>query len=137
MDEEQAREYYIKIKALREQVDKLSQQLNEIDQKTLDIREMIQAVKQASQIQEGDELLVALTNGVFIEATAKKPVKLRLNVGADTVVKKTPQETTKLLEQQQQELTNFRKQVRAQRNQAAQQAQDIEEEVTGHLQEDV
>ena len=137
MDDQQAREYYVKIKTLREEVDKLSEQLQEIDGKTLEIHEMIQAVKQADEIQAGDELLVPLTNGVFIKATAKENQELLLNVGADSVVKKTPKQTVTLLKEQQQSLTTFRQQVTQKREEVAKQAQEVEEEVTKRIQEDV
>lgn len=133
MDESKAREYYVKIKTLRDQVEALSNQISDIDQKTLDIREMINAVEQAAQLQEGDELLVGLTNGIFIKATAKQLEHLHLNVGADTVVKKTPAETKKILEEQQIELNKYQEQVKHQREELAREANEIEERVSKEL----
>lgn len=133
MDESEAREYYIKIKTLRDQVEALSNQIREIDQKSLDIREMINAVKQATQLEEGDELLVGLTNGIFIKATAKQLQHLHLNVGADTVIKKTPTETKELLEQQQVELNKYQEQVKHQRDELAREANEIEQRVSKEL----
>ena len=137
MDDEQAREYYIKIKTLREQVNKLSEQLGGLDERTRTIQEMIAAINEYSEIQEGDELLVTLTNGVFIPATAQKTDHLLLNVGAGSVVAKSADETKELLSKQLDELAQMRREVQNKRATAAKQAADIEEEVTKQLQDHV
>lgn len=133
MDEQKAREYYVKIKTMRDKVQQLTEHINEIDQKTVDLRSMIDAVKQATDISDGDEILAPLTNGVMIPATAKKTQTLYLNVGADTVIEKTPQETEEILEKQLTELTEYRKKMMSQRQQLAQQAAQLEEEVAKEI----
>lgn len=137
LNEEQAREYYVKIKTLRDQLDGYDKQLDEIEQKSLDIQEMIQAVQQIQHIQEDDEILAPLTNGIFIPAVAKKTTTLKLNVGAGVVVDKTPKETIELLSTQHDELEKYRKTVAQNRQQVARRAADIEDEVKNMMQQDV
>ena len=137
MDDAQARDYYVKIKTTREKVEQLSEHINEIDEKTVEIRSMIHAVQNLTELNEGDDILAPLTNGVMIPAKAKKPQMLYLNVGAGTVVQKTPEQTIEILEKQQQELTTYRKKMRMQRDELAQEAKRIEEEVTQKIQDDV
>ena len=133
MDDEKAREYYIKIKTMRDKVQQLTKHINEIDDKTVQLRDMINAVKELQSIEEGDDILAPLTNGVMVPATAKKTEKLYLNVGADTVIEKTPEETIGILEKQQEELTQYRKKMIMQRDELAEQSARIEQEVTEQM----
>lgn len=129
MNEEQARQYYIKIKTLREHAQKLTNQINQLDNQTVQIREMIKAVTDVQDVPEGSDILAQVTQGVMIEAISKPVEKVFLNVGAGTVVEKSPADAIELLEEQQRELAEFRKNLIAQRKDVNAQAQKIEQEV--------
>lgn len=129
MNEELAREYYIKIKTLRDHVQRLTQRIDGLDDQTVQIRAMIQAVTDSQDIPDGQDMLAQLTQGVMVEATSKSVEHVYLNVGADTIVKKTPKQAIQLLEEQQDELAEFRKELIKQREDVAQEAQTIEKKV--------
>ncbi len=126
MDETAAREYIVRLEAARERLQRLDDHAAEVDDKTVELRRMIEAVQQALELPEGSELLVPLTNGVFMPATAGKDKTLYLNVGADVVVTRTPDETIKILEKQQDELAEYRERILAERQQAQAEAVRIE-----------
>jgi prefoldin alpha subunit len=128
MNEELAREYYIKIKTLNDHAEKLTNHINGLDDQTVQIRQMIQAVQDVQEVDEGSNILAQLTQGVMIEATSKSIEHVFLNVGAETVVKKTPAEAMKLLEEQQQELSGYRKDLLKQREDVLQEANKIEKQ---------
>ena len=129
IDETRARELYIRIKALREHQQQLQGHLEELDEKTVELREMIGAVQESTQIQQGEELLVPLANGIFLPATAHKTDKLILNIGASSAVEKTPQETVDILEKQLSELAEFRQELLKQYKQVQQESARVEQEV--------
>lgn len=114
MNDEKARELYVRLTALKKHQEQLEGHIEELDQKTVEIRQMITAVSEVEHITAGEELLVPLANGIFLPATATSVGTLVLHVGADSAVKKTPQETTAILEKQQEELATFRQKLLAQ-----------------------
>lgn len=111
MDEDRARQLYVTHKNLEEQRQRLEKHLEEIQDKTLELQDMIDAVKELSSTPDDQPTLVPLTNGVFFTSNSHDTKRLYLNVGAGVVVKRTPQQAQELLSRQQDELAQFREQV--------------------------
>ncbi len=128
IDETRARELYVRIKALREHQQKLESHIQELDQKTVQLRDMITAVQESTSIKAGDELLVPLASGIFMPATAKPVEHFVLHVGADAAVKKTPKETEDILEGQLTELAQFRSQLIEQYQELLNEVERVERE---------
>lgn len=133
ISEDRARELYVRVKALKEHQQKLESHLDELDSKTVQLREMITAVKDVDTLLEGDDILVPLANGIFMPATAQKTDHLILHVGADTTVKKTPSETVEILEKQLTELAGFREQLLVQYNEVVAESERVEAEVKSEV----
>ena len=52
----------------------------------------------------GEEILVPITNGMFIKATLMQMDPVLVNIGADTIIDKPRADALKLLEQQEQQM---------------------------------
>lgn len=114
MNEEEAREHYVTIQALRKQKRQLEGRLEELDEKMTEIREMISHVQKAVELPADEDILVPLTNGVFMPAKTVSSKTVFLNVGGGAVVEKDPDGAIAILEKQQEELERYRESLRKQ-----------------------
>lgn len=89
------------VKQVREQIEKLDEQLGEVT-------EMRKALEEFGSLQPGSSLLVPLTNGIFCKAELKKTDTLTINVGSDVCVEKDLATTQALVQQQHEQLKEYR-----------------------------
>lgn len=129
MDENKARDLYIKMQIIQRHIEQLEEHMVEIDQKTLELRTMIDAVEESAGIKEGDELMVPLTSGIFMHAKASDTKKLLLNVGAQTNIPRSQEDTKEILLKQQEELSSYRDKIREQQLLLSKEAEKIEQSV--------
>lgn len=114
MDEEQARKQYVTIQSLRKQQQSLHERLEELDDKMTELQEMMRHVEQAATLEEGEDILVPLTSGVFIPAKTAKIDTIYLNVGGGAVIEKDPASAKLILTKQQEELEAYRQTLKTQ-----------------------
>lgn len=91
-------QYMMQMQMLGQEAEKLEQQLQLIDQQTSELNAVLESVK---IIQEGKnkELLANLGKGIFVRADLKEK-DLLVNIGKDVIVKKTPEQTIRVIEDQ-------------------------------------
>jgi prefoldin alpha subunit len=129
MDEATAKRKYQELQLLQEHMQRLSDQLQSLEQKTVEIDTIKQALEDLKDVKEGSEIQVPLANGLFVKAHIDKTDKLLINVGANTVVEKTREEALELVDKQGKELDKFKQQIMQQMSQVDEQAYMIEQEV--------
>jgi len=89
---------------LEQQVQAIDQQLQEMNS----VKESIIAIKESDEKKE-KTILANLGKGIFIKADLKDKA-LFVNVGKDVIVKKTPDETLKIIEEQNKRLLEGKEQ---------------------------
>ena len=91
-------QYMMKMQMLGQEAEKLEQQLQMIDQQSSDLNAVLESVQ---VIKEGKskELLANLGKGIFVRADLKEK-DLLVNIGKDVIVKKTPEQTIQVIEDQ-------------------------------------
>jgi len=100
MDEQQ---YFMKMQMLGQEAEKIEQQVQMIDQQNMElmaVRESVAAMKE----NKNKEILANLGKGIFVKADIKDE-NLFVNVGKDVLVKKNPDETIKIIDEQLVKLT--------------------------------
>ncbi|MGM5488115.1 MAG: prefoldin subunit alpha [Nanobdellota archaeon] len=106
--EEKLRQKYLEAQSVDKQVQQVKEQLGQVDEQIANLNSVMESLEECRTIQEGDELLVPLTNGIFIEAIAKGTQSVRMNVGSDTVIDKSIDGAKQMLKKQEDELTEIR-----------------------------
>src|SRR3989338_674899 len=99
-DEEKLQEKYIEMKMIEEHIKQLQEQLSTLEQQLGESMTARQSLDEVGKTDIGEEILVPLTQGVFVRATLKDNKDFLVNVGASTVVKKDLEGTKRLMENQ-------------------------------------
>ncbi|MFH1073373.1 MAG: prefoldin subunit alpha [Nanoarchaeota archaeon] len=98
----------IEAQMLNQQLEQLQQYLQNLDTQLNEIQAVKQSLEDFGKLKGGEELLVPLTNGIFFPGKMVDNTKLLVNVGDNTVVEKTVQETIQLIGKQQSEMQQYR-----------------------------
>ncbi len=97
MDQQQ---YFLRMQMLGQEAEKIEQQIQIIEQQIGEmnaVRETLEAIKSGKET----EILANLGKGIFAKADLRsKDKNLFVNVGKDVAVKKTPEETLKIIDEQ-------------------------------------
>ncbi|MBL7051643.1 MAG: prefoldin subunit alpha [Nanoarchaeota archaeon] len=101
---EQLQELGMRMKFLEQQMMQLDQQLQELTS----VRDSIEEISQGA---EGQEMLIPLGAGVFVQGTLKDCKTVKMNVGAGAVVEKSFLDAKRLVEEQIESLENIREQM--------------------------
>jgi prefoldin alpha subunit len=125
--EKEMQERHMQAHMLEQQLRQLQKYLENFEEQISNIRALIDAIKEFSELKKGEPVLAPLTNGVFIKAKLEDSSELLINVGNGVVVAKTIPEAIKLLEGQESEVQNYRKEVLAQLEELMKQIEQLQE----------
>ena len=101
----------MQLQLVGQHLEKMQDQLQKTHEQIAEVDFVIQSLKDFSQVKEGEEILVPVTNGVFARAVLKSTEKMIVNVGAETAVHKSIPDTVSMLEGQKGRLVQFRDQL--------------------------
>ena len=111
MDEQELQQKYFELQMLEQQLKALQNQIFKMDEQLVEIRLAIENVEELKATQKGKEILVPLTQGIFIKSELKDNEKLIVNVGANITVEKTIEETKDLLKKQHVEISKYKEEL--------------------------
>lgn len=95
-----SQEKFLRFKALEQQMQETTQQLEFFEEQTAMLKEAIASLVQLQTLPEGATLYVPLSHGVRVKATLADTQHVMVHVGAQTTVHKTPQQAIELIQQQ-------------------------------------
>jgi prefoldin alpha subunit len=98
---------YMQMQMSDQQVKQVQQQLEAVQTQIIEIQTILFALDDISKTEIGKEILIPLSSGIFVRAELKENRMLNVNVGSNTVVEKSVQETKALLERQITELSTL------------------------------
>ncbi|MBN2566821.1 prefoldin subunit alpha [Candidatus Woesearchaeota archaeon] len=101
-------EKYMEMQVLQNQIKQVERQLEVFETQLADLTKTMEALDQLGVVEEGDQIKVPLTNGIFVDATIGRTDRLTVNVGSDTLVSRTVPETKSILDEQVQEISKYR-----------------------------
>ncbi len=128
-DQEKIQEKYMKFQSLQEQIKQINEHLEKVDERIGELTGIINNVDEISKIKEGNEILVPISNGIFIKANAQNSEKFLVNTGAKTVVEKDKEGVRGLLEKQKIELIHMQHQMMEDLNESETEAVKLQEEL--------
>lgn len=98
---------YIKFQSLQQQMKDIVGQIEEISLRLHEVDSIMVSIEETSKIEKGTEILVPVSNGIFIKAEAKETKDFLVNIGASKVTTKNTDQVIKMLEKQKIELLNL------------------------------
>ncbi len=108
LDDSLMKEKYMQMQMIDQQIQGLQKYMETFDQQLVDIKSLVDSIKEFSQLKKGDEILAPIASGVFLKAKLEDNSELLVNVGNGVVVNKTIAETIALLQSQEKELLSYR-----------------------------
>ena len=109
MDESIYREKYVEMQFLDKQIKQLQTQSQNLEEQIQEINYIVDSLEEVKEVKEGDEILVPISNGIFITAQVKECTNLKVNMGSNTVVDKSIKGTQDMLLNQAQEIHDIQK----------------------------
>jgi prefoldin alpha subunit len=96
-DKRQLQEKYMQMQLIEQQIQQVQKQLKLLESQMQELNLTEQALDDLKKTKTGTEILVPMASGIFVKAELKDNKELSVNVGADTVVKKSVDETKQLI----------------------------------------
>jgi prefoldin alpha subunit len=101
---EELQQKYMQFQMIQQQLEELNKALESVQEQKAELEISLNAVKEIEKAHPNSDFLAPLANGVFIKGKISETQKLVVNVGSNVTVERTPEEVTKLLEKQQDEI---------------------------------
>jgi len=99
---------YLQLQLLDQQIKQIQQYLQTFDQQLIEIRNVINSLREFSELKKGDQILAPIASGIFVKAKLEDNNEVRVNVGSNTVVTKTIEQAIEMLRGQEAEITQYR-----------------------------
>ncbi len=125
-------EKMLTMQLLVQQIKQMEKQLEQMESQLQAIEEINTSLQAFLKVKADTPILFPLQNGIFAEARLGESKNLRVNVGADTVVEKTPEETVQLLENQKKEIMHQRDHALKDFQEMVKQVTQLEQELHEH-----
>lgn len=109
--EQELQQKYVELQLLDRQIKELQQQIQIIDEQSLDFRVGVQGLGDIEKTQKGSEILVPVSNGIFAWATLANSSEFLVSVGSNVMVVKSMAETRKLLDEKIATLSQYRDEI--------------------------
>lgn len=98
--EQKVQELYVEFQMLTQHLKQLQQQQQILSQQMMEMAASAISLEELSEIKEGAELLVPVSNGMFAKAKIVDGKNVIVNIGSNAAVLKTTQEAKALMEKQ-------------------------------------
>ena len=85
---------------LKAQVEQFNSYLEEVTNKIAELTSTKQALEEISQVEQGTDAFVPLSQGIFLKAKLEKADKLLIAVGGDTAAEKTVDQVKEIINNQ-------------------------------------
>lgn len=112
---------------LNSQLEQLEEQLEQLEEQRAEVQHLQRSLDEFSGLKGGDEIMVSLATGIFARATYSGDDELLVNVGAGTLIKKTPLEVHEDLDVQLQSMDEAEQKIRAEFEQKLHELEELQE----------
>ena len=129
-DQKQIQEKYMQMQLLEQQMQQIQKHLQLLENQLHELNITEQALDEIKTTKIGAEILVPMASGIFVKAELKDNKELAVNVGANTVVKKSIEEAKKLITSQVEDITNMQQNLTANFQKLTESAQMLEKELS-------
>ena len=133
--EKKAQEMYMEFQMVDGQIKHLQSQLEMITQQLIELTVAGNSLDEFSRINEGREIFVPLSAGIFAKASLMDKSELLVNVGANIAVKKDVPSTKALILNQIEEIKRIQKQMTDELEKMTGKAAELEMQISGMMQQ--
>jgi prefoldin alpha subunit len=102
------REKMIELQMLGQQIEQIQGYLQNMDGQIDAITQVLTHLDEVNDLKGDEDVLIPLTNGIFLKGKLSDKDTLLVNVGAETVVEKTLGQTKTLLESQKNDIEKYK-----------------------------
>tara|TARA_B100002003_G_C13719288_1_gene360256 strand:- start:67 stop:486 length:420 start_codon:yes stop_codon:yes gene_type:complete len=130
-EEKKLQEKYMEMQMIEEQLKEMQKQAQTVEQQLMELMANSVGIDEFKKTNEGDEILVPISSGIFAKASLKDNKEFLVNVGADTVVSKDVDSTKKLMAKQVAEMQELHSKMNMQMQKMSMYASNLQEELKG------
>ena len=127
--EKKLQKLYMQFQILEQHIKQMQQQAATLNAQLLDLISTTHSLDDLKNVKPGTEILVPISSGVYIKGELKDNKNLIVNVGANTTVRKSLDDTKKIVEMQAEEMKGLQKQALEELQRLTNQAAIIEREM--------
>ncbi len=106
--EQKTQETYQQLEAIEQYMKNLQQQTQLVEQQYIDLVIASKSIEEFVKLNSGNQLKIPLSSGIFIDVELKDTKNVFMNVGADVVVQKKPEDAKHLVDTQLAEVKTVR-----------------------------
>ena len=128
-NDEQMKQKYAEFRMAMAQIKQVQEQLQAVEEKKQELEAAKAGMSQLKGASKGTKMLAPITDGIFIKATLENTDEVLVNVGSDICVKKTVEESGKILNEKQRELINYQELMLEELNKLTDSANRLEREL--------
>tara|TARA_B100001964_G_C14256002_1_gene612469 strand:- start:3390 stop:3818 length:429 start_codon:yes stop_codon:yes gene_type:complete len=107
--EEGLQKLYMEFQVLSQQIKQLENQNTALENQLMELMVTNQSLEDMNKTEQGTEIMVPLSNGIYAKAEIKDSKNFIVNVGSNVALKKDLSSTKKLIETQIDEIQNLQK----------------------------
>lgn len=104
----QRREKLLELQSLDAKIKQIEGGLLNLENQIMEINMIIDSLIELEAVTADSEILVPVSNGIFVKAKIIDSKNLKVNVGANTIVEKTNDETREMLKEQMRNVENYK-----------------------------
>jgi|TARA_B100001971_G_C18134514_1_gene506792 prefoldin alpha subunit len=129
--EQEMQERMQEMQQMQQHLEQLQEQRQMVEQQLEDLAMSSNGLEEFEKLSKGDEVLFPVSNGIFAKATLQNPQKLLVNIGAQAIVDKTPEQAKKILQDQLTELQELHQKIVGRLQAFMVQAQALDQQLQG------
>ncbi len=130
--EELMQRKYLEYKMIEQQVKQMQEQLEKFETQSVELHNVKQYLGDLHTTPKGTEILVPLTNGIFVKTSLVDAETLLVNVGSNVAVKKTNNDTKAMVHEQIAEIEKYKLKLLENLSMLMAHAQHIEQELSSY-----
>lgn len=100
MDEKQVQQKYLEFQIIEQQMKEYQQELMNLQAQLNELTNLEESLKEIEKSKDKNEILTALSPGIFVKTELKNNKEVLMNVGSNVVVPKTIAETIGIVKDQ-------------------------------------
>ena len=100
MDEKQVQQKYLEFQIIEQQMKEYQQELMTLQAQLNELTSLEESLKEIEKSKDKNEILTALSPGIFVKTELKNNKEVLMNVGSNVVVPKTIAETIEIVKDQ-------------------------------------
>lgn len=127
MNENELRTKFAELQLIDQQMKQVQKQIQTLNQQQQDLKLIEESLEELKNTENGKEMFVPISSGIFVKAELKDSNELLVNVGSNIAVKKSVDESKKLIFNQGIELDSLKKQMLGQLEKLSGKAMEIED----------